>query len=144
MPHEIRRLNIADYPAMIKVWSDAGLPYKPLGRESRASLQREIANPDCAFYGLFDGSRLLGVCIANWDGRRGWINRLAIDPDFRGKGLAAKLIASCEQFLEAHGATVIAALIDEENLPSMATFTKSGYECLSEIKYFAKRKSADA
>ena len=44
-----------------------------------------MANRDCAFFGLLEQSKLIGVCIANWDGRRGWINRLAIDPDFRGR-----------------------------------------------------------
>ncbi len=144
MPFDVRRLTISDYDAMIRVWSDAGLPFKPRGRESRESLAREMANADSAFFGLFDQSRMIGVCIANWDGRRGWINRLAIDPDFRGRRLAGQLIRLCEGFLESKGATVIAALIEDENLPSMTTFEKEGYSCLPEIKYFSKRKSADA
>ena len=41
MPHDIRRLTIADYGDMIRVWSDAGLPFKPLGRESRESLSKK-------------------------------------------------------------------------------------------------------
>jgi N-acetylglutamate synthase len=141
MPHDVRRLTIDDYSDMLRVWSDAGLPFKPLGRESRESLDREMANTNCAFFGLYDQSRLIGVCIANWDGRRGWINRLAIDPDFRGRRLAGQLIRLCEEFLESRGAALIAALIDEENLPSMTAFEKEGYSCLPEIKYFSKRKS---
>ena len=144
MPHDIRRLTIADYGDMIRVWSVAGLPFKPLGRESRESLAQEMANSDCAFFGLYEQGKLIGVCIANCDGRRGWINRLAIDPDFRGRRLAGELIRLCEQFLESKGAMVIAALIEDENLPSMTAFEKSGFSCLPEIKYFSKRKSADA
>jgi N-acetylglutamate synthase len=144
MAHQIRRLTRDDYDDMIRVWADAGLPYKPKGREQRESIAAEVAFSGSAFFGLFEDGRMIGVAIANWDGRRGWINRLAIDPECRGRGLAGELIRSCEQFLETQGAQVIAALIEELNLPSMAAFAKEGYECLPEIKYFSKRKSAES
>lgn len=144
MAVEIRRLSVADYDEIVQVWLDAGLPYKPHGRERREILREEMMQPFCAFFGLYEDDRLIGVSIANWDGRRGWINRLAIDPDCRGRGLASKLIKECERFLEAQRAMVIAALIEEENLPSMAAFNKAGYVCMPEVKYFSKRKSKEA
>jgi ribosomal protein S18 acetylase RimI-like enzyme len=84
---------------------------------------------------------MLGVVIANYDGRRGWINRLAIHPDHRGVGLAGKLMHEAESFLESQGAVVMCGLIEELNTPSMACFEKEGYICESKFKYFAKRKS---
>ncbi len=144
MLYQIRRLTINDFDEMIRVWSDAGLPYKPKGRESRTSIARELAAAGVSFWGLFDGEQMIGLAIANWDGRRGWVNRLAIDPEYRGQRLAGELIRECERFLESQGATVIAALIEELNLPSMSAFEHEGYRCLPEIKYFAKRQSQDS
>ena len=139
MDLQVRQLTIADYDEIVRVWLDAGLPFKPNGRERRDYLQKEMLQPFCAFFGLESDDRLIGVIIANWDGRRGWLNRLAIDPDYRGKWYAATLIQAAEQFLIGQGAMVLAGLIDEENLPSMAAFTKAGYSCVTEIRMFRKR-----
>ncbi|MEW6411100.1 MAG: GNAT family N-acetyltransferase [Candidatus Zixiibacteriota bacterium] len=144
MAREIRILSIDDYDDIIRVWSIAGLPYKPKGRDSRESMAREMANSICAFYGLFEDDAMIGVVIANFDGRRGWINRLAIDPDFRGKQLAGELIAHAEEFLRERGAVVICALIEEINYPSISCFQNNGYRCEHNIKYFTKRPSMDA
>jgi ribosomal protein S18 acetylase RimI-like enzyme len=143
MIQEIRRLTIDDYDSIIKVWSDAGLPYKPKGRDSRENLTLELQRPNSAFFGLFEQERMIGVGIANFDGRKGWINRVAIDPDKRGLGLAGKLISACEEFLYRCGAKVICALIEEINSPSMACFSKAGYTCLKEVTYWSKRPSWD-
>ncbi len=140
----IKELSIADYDDIIRVWSIAGLPFKPKGRESRPVMEKEMANPNCAYYGLFSGEAMIGVVIANFDGRRGWINRLAIDPDYRGQNLGGKLIARGEEFLRAAGALVLCALIEEINYPSVSCFQNNGYNCEHEIKYFTKRSSPDA
>ncbi|UCD65143.1 MAG: GNAT family N-acetyltransferase [Candidatus Zixiibacteriota bacterium] len=144
MDHEIRKLTIDDYDEIIRVWSFSGLPFKPKGRDSRDMMEKEIANPNCAFFGMFGGAKMVGVVIANFDGRRGWINRLALDPDYRGKGHARQLIGRAEEFLYEVGAVVICALIEDINYPSIACFQAAGYTCEPIIKYFTKRPSPDA
>ena len=141
MSTSIRRLSIADYDEILRLWSLAGLPHKPLGRDSRESMTREMALPQCRYFGLFDHDEMIGVIIANYDGRRGWLNRLAIHPDRRGIGLAGMLIREAELFLQEQGAVVMCGLIGELNTPSMACFEKAGFVCESDFKYFAKRKS---
>lgn len=128
-----------DYDEILNVWTLAGLPFKPNGRDSRELMSIEMDNPCCNFYGMYDNDNLIGVVIANFDGRRGWINRLAIIPDHRGKNLGQFLIKKAEQFLYEIGANVICALIEDINYPSISSFQKSGYNCENEIKYFAKR-----
>jgi len=139
----IRRLTIDDYEEMLRVWSVSGLPFKPNGRESRAMLAAEISRDHCAFFGAFDQERLVGLAIADYDGRRGWVNRLAVDPDYRGIGLATDLMEKCEEFFRQFGETVVCALIEELNYPSMALFEKSGFVCENEIKYWTKRPRPD-
>ena len=138
MAENIRKLTIDDYDDIIRVWSDSGLPTRPQGRENREVFAREMADPNVAVFGFFENDRMLAVGIANWDGRRGWINRVAVDPDSRGRGLGGMMIRECENFLKEKGALVMAALIEEVNTPSMACFEKAGYNCLPEIKYFSK------
>ncbi len=144
MSISIRQLTIDDYDAIIKIWSDAGLPFKSRGRDRRGMIAKEMAHQDVAFLGLFEGDEMLGVCIANYDGRRGWLNRLAVDPDHRGIGLAGRLIEEAERFLKSRGAVVMAGLIEEMNSPSMACFEKAGYNCEHHITYWTKRDSPDS
>lgn len=144
MSFNIRQLEPADYDDVIMLWADAGLPFKPRGRDSRTQLTHEMKRDDSFFVGLFDEHRMIAVGFASFDGRRGWINRLAVHPDHRGRGLAAQVIAECERFLKKRGAVVYAALIEEVNSPSMSCFEKAGYVCLSEYKYFRKADSEDA
>ncbi len=144
MTQEIRRLAAADYPDLIRVWADAGLPYRPLGRDRIDNIADQMLRPDTAFFGLFDDGRLVAAVLASFDGRKGWINRLAVDPDHRHRGYAGRLIVVCEEFLLEHGAQVIAVLIEEDNLPSIALFQKFGYLYGEGILYLSKRESEDS
>lgn len=141
MAAKLRDLTIDDYDQIICLWQDAGLEHRPQGRDSLEMMGKEMASPHCAFFGLFEEGRMVGVGIANWDGRRGWVNRVAIDPDQRGKRYASVIIKACEDFLRECGAVVICALIFELNTPSMSCFENEGYVCDSTFKYFSKRNS---
>ena len=137
----IRRLVSTDYDALLRVWAVAGLPYKPFGRDSREAIATEMERAETGFIGAFLDNRLVGVVLATWDGRKGWINRLAVDPDFRSHGIGERLIREAEAFLESLGASIIACLIEEHNLPSMSLFQKTGYIYHPDVFYFSKRRS---
>ena len=113
----IKPLTIDDYDDIIRVWSDAGLPFKPKGRDSRDMMAKEMQRDHCMFFGYYVEDRLVGVGIGSFDGRRAWINRIAVEPDYRGHGIAGKLIEACEEFLYSIGAIVLAALIEDINEP---------------------------
>jgi len=80
---EIRRLTIADYDEIVKLWAASDLPFKPKGRDSKDAITAEMkTNPDL-FLGAFEQGKLAGMAIASCDCRKGWINRLAVHPHFR-------------------------------------------------------------
>ncbi|SYZ74317.1 Acetyltransferase [Candidatus Zixiibacteriota bacterium] len=143
MDYLIRPLHESDYDDLIALWNRSGLSHRPQGRDSREKMAREFGREETAFIGMFDGDKMIGVVLATSDGRRGMINRLAIDPDYRGKGLAGQLIREGEDFLHRLGIKVIAALIEDENLPSISAFQKAGYKLHDDILYFSKRTSPE-
>jgi ribosomal protein S18 acetylase RimI-like enzyme len=141
---KIRPLTIADYDALITLWQRAGLSHRPHGRDSREAIARELARAPDSYLGLFVEGRLAASIIATFDGRKGWINRLAVDPDFRGKGYGRKLVAAAEEMLrETYGAPIIAALIEQDNAPSRRLFAKCGYAHGEHICYYSKREHPD-
>jgi ribosomal protein S18 acetylase RimI-like enzyme len=136
---QIRRLTVDDYEAIVSLWFRAGLPYKPGGRDSKASVAQQImTNPDF-FIGAFENGRLVGTVVLSSDMRKGWINRLAIDPDRRRQGLAKTLIEESEKTLRSHGLKIFCSLIEGPNKASRALFKKCGYAEHSDISYFSKR-----
>lgn len=140
----VRRLASAELPALVELWRASGLPIKPGGRDRKDRLERELKDYPGDFIGAFDGPALVGAVLATWDGRKGWINRLAVHPSHRRQGIARMLIAAAERELDDRGALIIAALVETDNTPSRELFGRAGYEDYGEIVYVSKRKDPDA
>ncbi len=141
---EIRALTIEDYDAIIQLWTRAGLPFKPKGRDSRQMVKRQMVTSPGLFVGIFDHEKLVGLVIGSYDTRmKGWINRLAVDPRYRRQGIAQKLVKKVEESLEKRGAAVFGALIETPNEESLQVFGKLGYSPHPDILYVSKRKSKD-
>ena len=138
----IRKFRVEDYERVMELWAEGGLPLKPAGRDSRENIARQIRLPNVYFLVAEAGKegRVVGTVLATHDGRKGWINRLAVDARLRKRGIGARLVREAERRLEAQGMDILACLIEDGNAVSMAVFEKLGYKKHPEIIYFAKRK----
>jgi len=138
---EIRRLTINNYKEMVRLWLAAKLPFKPKGRDHREAIAVEMkANPDF-FLGAFEDNHLVGTVIISCDTRKGWINRLAVDPSYQHRGIAKALIVESERTLRKHGIRIFCALIEDYNVISKELFKECGYVEHHDITYFSKRDS---
>ena len=136
-----REFRPGDYDRVLELWAEGGLPLKPQGRDTRENIVRQVALPNVRFLVAEGGDgRVVGTVLATHDGRKGWINRLAVDAALRRRGLGARLVAEAERWLEAQGLDILACLIEDGNAVSMAVFESLGYKKHPEIVYFAKRK----
>ncbi|GAG72723.1 unnamed protein product, partial [marine sediment metagenome] len=61
-------------------------------------------------------------------GRKGWLNRVAVDPEFQGKGLAKKLCLETENVLRKKGCMIFAMQIHDSNKRSKEMAKGLGYE----------------
>ena len=139
LDYAIRALNPQDIPNILALWQTAGLPYRPRGRDSVTELSRQMADDHITFIGAFAGEKMVAVVLANWEGRKGWINRLAVHPDHRRSGLGARLIAEAEKALKEMGSRMVATLIEDWNQPSLALFQREGYKLHKDIYYLSRR-----
>lgn len=139
---EIRSFGIDEYDRVIEIWSAGGLPLKPLGRDSRENIARQACLPNVRFLVAEDAKtgRVIGTVLATHDGRKGWINRLAVDASLRRQGIGARLVREAERWLESQGMDILACLIESDNEVSMVVFEQLGYTKHPEILYCAKRK----
>ncbi len=134
----VRRLRLSDYEAMIQTFEVCGLHPRIRGRDSRKEIARQMRSNRTLYLGAFDGLRLVGTVLGTHDTRKGWINRLAVLPEYRHRGIAAKLVRACERALREEGMGLFAALIEGDNVASQNLFAKLGYES-SDIRYYRRK-----
>ena len=134
----IRRLRLTDYDAMIRLFRVCGLNPRTRGRESRSAIAAQLRTARNRYLGAFEGTRLVGTVLGTHDGRKGWINRLAVHPEYRRRQVASRLVRLCERGLREQGIQIFAALIDPDNSPSEAVFRGLGYEIHPML--YARRK----
>ena len=89
------------------------------------------------------GDRVIGSVIGTNDGRKGWVNRLATDPDRQGEGVAAELVETVELLFKARSLKIFSCLINAENMPSRALFEGNGYVLRTEVLYYSKKVDPD-
>ena len=138
----IRNFQLTDYEILIDLWNQAGLPYKPNGRDSKKSIEEELKRA-CASILIAETDRAIGTVFATHDGRKGWINRLAVIPEFRKKGIGRMRVEEAEKILHSKGIGIIACLIEDYNTTSFETFKKLGYIEFEGIHYLTKRSHPD-
>lgn len=135
-----RPLKTAELTAMRMIWKRSGLPYRPKGRDSMPNLRKQLRENPQGFLGAFVSDKLVGVVLVSDDGRKGWINRLAVLPEARGQGVARRLITEAEDILRKRGRRLFCVQIEDYNLESMEFFERAGYKREDDIIYFTKRE----
>jgi len=143
--HKVEKVTPKDIDEIYALWEAARLPARTKGRDTREHIARELAESTSVFLKavlVADGT-IVGVAFGTHDGRKGWINRLAVHPKYQKSGIAAELVKACEQGLRDKGIHMFAALIDEGNEGSMEFFKKMGYNRRDDIVYFSRRDYED-
>ncbi len=140
----IHELNLKDYKRIVDLWDQAGMHAKFMGRDRPDNLRKQVASGTVFILGDVKGGLLRGVIIVSNDGRKGWMNRLAVLPRYRDQGIASGLIREAEKRLKRMGIEIFAAHIEEENGSSRQLFEKLGYVPATDIIYFVKRLRDEA
>jgi len=134
----IRPATIEDYDALIELWLAAGSDVEPTRRESREAFARQLELFPDLYLVAVEGSRIIGVVLGSHDGRKGWINRLAVQPDAQRRGVATALVRAVDAAIRADGITIVCALVEVENAASAALFRRLGYADNVPVVYFRK------
>ncbi len=130
----IRRFELADHPAATALWEAAeGMSAPSLG-EVAGKLERD---PEL-FLVAEDGPVLVGVVMGSYDGRRGWIFRLAVHPRRRREGIGRALVEELERRYVAMGVRRLRLLTLSDDQGARAFWGHLGYEGFEDVVLFSK------
>jgi ribosomal protein S18 acetylase RimI-like enzyme len=115
----------ADREAVIGLWDRCGLTVSWNNPEK--DILRKATNSPDLFFAARDGQRIVGSCMAGYDGHRGWIYYLAVHPDYQKKGVARKMIRHAEDALEKYGCPKVNLMVRDSNTAAQAFYRKLGY-----------------
>ncbi len=135
----IREIQAFECNSLFDIWTKAALPFKLEGRDTKDNIQKQLLIETNRFFVAEVNEELVGALIASHNGRKGWINRLAVLPKFRGKGIAALLINKAEKFFLSNNIKIFACLIEDWNVTSMKYFQSKNYIKHKDIIYFTKK-----
>ena len=85
-----------------------------------------------------DGAEVVGCVLGAWDGRRGWLNHLAVKPSHQRRGIAKALVSEAERRLVEKGAKKVNAQVYHWNTESLEFFKAAGYEVHSDLIMIGK------
>ena len=128
--HPRRNVNIrsyrdADFAEVVALWDACGLtvPYNDPARD--IPFLRDSSNAQL-FVADEDG-RLVGTIMLGHDGHRGWLYRLAVAPDRRGRGIGRALVDEAERWLAARGVAKVNLMIRGGNAAVRDVYARLGY-----------------
>ncbi len=133
---QIREFQLGDYNKVLELWKTAGLVIRP-GDDLEGIKLKLQRDPDL-FLIAEEDHEILGVVMGGWDGRRGWINHLAVKPEHQRKGIGTLLIRELERRLAEKGARKVNAQIYRWNAKSIEFFKAVGYEVHSDLVMVGK------
>ena len=122
---QIRPFTDTDTHAVIALWQACGLtrpwndPLRDIQR--KLTVQRELF-----LVGEVD-DRLVACAMAGYDGHRGWVNYLAVQPGAQGLGYGRAMMAHIEAALLARGCPKLNLQVRSSNTAVLAFYRQLGY-----------------
>jgi ribosomal protein S18 acetylase RimI-like enzyme len=125
-PFSVRTYRPSDEPDVVALWQRV-FPDDPPRNEPRRDARRAHAGQPELFLVAESEGRVVATCMGGFDGHRGWVHRLAVDPARRRQGIAAALMARLEHSLEARGCPKLNLQVRAGNEGVVAFYQRLGY-----------------
>jgi len=111
---------------VIALWRKCGL-VRPWNDPDK-DIDRKLTDRNGGFFLLFLEDRLIGSVMAGYDGHRGAIYYLGIDPAHQSAGLGRMMMAHCEAYLIERGCPKINLFVRQGNETVIRFYDQLGYE----------------
>jgi len=122
---DVRPFEIGDEAAVVELWRKCALvrpwndPHKDIARKLKQQAELFLVGSI--------GGRIVAAVMAGYDGHRGWINYLAVDPEHRSAGYGRTMMTEAERRLRDIGCPKISLQVRRGNSDVIAFYAALGY-----------------
>lgn len=121
-----RDFTLNDFDLVIDLWKRAGLILSH--SDTHQGMKKKLKRDPELFFVLEKDTRIIGVVMGSYDGRRGWINHLAVDPEYQGKNIGQQIIEELESRFKKIGCEKVNLLIELSNMEVQGFYEKQGFK----------------
>lgn len=122
----IRSYLLSDESAVIELWHKCDLT-RPWNNP-KLDIERKLqVNPELFLVGLID-NKVIASVIGGYDGHRGWIYYLAVDPSHRRRGLGRQIMEAVERKMLKLGCPKINLQLRADNSGVVEFYESIGYK----------------
>lgn len=122
----IRPFEPKDEPDVIDLWIKCEL-VRPWNNPEM-DIQRKLkVNPELFLVGTLD-EKVIASVMGGYEGHRGWVNYLAVNPAYQRQGLGRQLMEEIENRLLLSGCPKINLQVRSENTPALRFYSRIGFK----------------
>tara|TARA_Y100001934_G_scaffold59534_1_gene73781 strand:+ start:3156 stop:3554 length:399 start_codon:yes stop_codon:yes gene_type:complete len=116
----------ADHDAIVRLWDRVFADDPPWNAPADLIRIKRGVQPELFFVCELDGA-VVGTAVAGFEGVRGWVHKVAADPDQRRSGIASHLMAVVEDGLRSAGCPKLNLQVRAGNDAAVAFYKAAGY-----------------
>ncbi len=125
MDPDVRPFREPDTDDVVRLWRRCGL-VMPQNDPTEDIAMKMRFQPDLFLVGAVRG-RIVSSVMAGYEGHRGWINYLAVDPDLQGEGIGRAMMGHAESALAALGCVKVNLQVRTGNSAVIGFYRSIGY-----------------
>lgn len=137
---QIRAYQASDHDRVIELWRACDL-VRPVNNPSCDIARKLQVRPELFIVGIVDAQVVASV-MAGYEGHRGWINYLAVHPQYQRRGLGRRIMEAAEGLLKEAGCPKINLQVRTSNAAVIAFYKSLGY-AVDDVISMGKRLQHD-
>ncbi len=138
----VQEMTIGDYNEVRSLWQECE-DIELTEADSHSVIVRFLErNPGLSFVARIDGV-LVGAVLCGHDGRRGYIDHLAVHPSYRRQGIGRILTSRCLYNLMKCGISKWDLFVPEDNQGAIAFWQRLGWQQRVELVTMSRLNTAE-
>jgi len=122
----VRSCAPAERETVIALWERCGLT-RPWN-DPRADFDLALAGRASTVLGGYEGAALAAAVMVGFDGHRGWVYYLAVEPGAQRRGFGRRMMDAAEAWLVVRGAPKIQLMVRSDNAEALGFYERLGLE----------------
>lgn len=119
------------YEDVVDIWKKTGISVTSSDTKDELKLMLN-RNPDLCLIAKID-EKVIGVIMGGFDGRRGYVHHLAIDPEYQKEGYGRLLMDELIERFKKKRVHKIHLFIEKHNEDVIAFYSKLGWEIRKDL-----------